>query len=263
MSARTIFYAFILIMLVTSCGNAGENRPSGKMLIPEDKLVKILTDTYLTDGMLDLHAVMKTWADRDSIQNYADIIEGYGYTFDQFNATLKYYFAEKPKKLSRIYDKVTGNLLELETMVMNEDTPQAPEIATNLWPGKSTYLFPEEMTRDPIWFDIPAEKPGQYVLTASIRIFEDDRSLNPRVTVFFSHTDSAGVEKRDYWDEVSLKKNEEVRNVVLRKSIDSVAGVRVRGWLLNHDNQPGPWKKHARVANINLIVTDIPEKKGP
>jgi len=205
--------------------------------------------------------VRDTWAHRDSIQNYADIIESYGYTFDQFNATLKYYFAVKPKKLSRIYDKVTGNLLELETMVMTENPPADPHIAKNLWPGKSTYIFPEEMTRDPIWFDIPAETPGQYILTASIRIFEDDRSLNPRVTVFFSHTDSAGVEKRDYWDEVSLKKNDEFQNVTLRKSIDSVAGVRVRGWLLNHDNQPGPWKKHARVANINLVVTETPAER--
>jgi hypothetical protein len=261
MSARTIFSAFTLIMLMTACGNTGENKPPRKLLIPEDKLVKILTDTYLTDGMLDVYAVRETWSHRDSVQNYIDIIADYGYTLEQFNATLKYYFADKPKKLSRIYDKVTGNLLELETMVMTENPPSAPEIAKNLWPGKSTYLFPEEITRDPIWFDIPAERPGQYVLTASIRIFEDDRSLNPRVTVFFSHTDSAGVEKRDYWDEVSLEKDDEFHNVILRKSIDSVAGVRVRGWLLNHDNQPGPWKKHARVANINLIVTDIPEKK--
>jgi hypothetical protein len=256
MSIRSIISAFAIIMIMTACGNTGENKPPRKLLIPEDKLVKILTDTYLTSGMLDIYQVRETWARRDSILNYIDIIGSYGYTYEQFNATLKYYFADKPKKLSRIYDKVTGNLLELETMVMTESSPPDAYIVKNLWPGKSAYLFPEDMIRDPLWFDIPAEKPGEYVLSANIRVFEDDRSLNPRVTVFFSRTDSAGVEKRDYWDEVGLLKDGEFRNVVIRKSIDSVAGVRVRGWLLNHDNQPGPWKKHARVANISLTVND-------
>ena len=44
------------------------------MLIPEDKLVAILTDTYLTTGMLDVHAMRDTWGQRDSILNYIDVV---------------------------------------------------------------------------------------------------------------------------------------------------------------------------------------------
>jgi hypothetical protein len=261
MRSGNIFSALAVIMIMMACGDTGENKPPGRMIIPEDKLVEILTDTYLTNGMIEAHAVRETWARRDSVLNYIDIIESYGYTYEQFNATLKYYFADKPRKLTRIYDKVTGNLLELETMVMTDNPPSVPEVFKNLWPGKPTYLFPEDMIRDPVWFDIQAERPGEYVLSANIRVFQDDQSLNPRVTVFFSHTDSAGVEKRDYWDEVNLDKDGEFHNMVIRKSIDSVAGVRVRGWLLNHDNQPGPWKKHARVANISLTINDMAAEK--
>jgi hypothetical protein len=123
----------------------------------------------------------------------------------------------------------------------------------NLWTGKPSYSFPEEFTRDPLWFDIPLEKPGEYVLSADIRIFEDDKSLNPRVTVYFSYSDSSGEEKREYWEEVPPPwKGRPVQEVQIRHSIDSIPGVRLRGWIMNHDNQPGRWEKHARIANITI-----------
>ena len=36
-----------------------------------------------------------------------------------------------------------------------------------------------------------------------------------------------------------------------------MAGARLKGWLLNHDNQPGRWEKHARIANIRLRLTPM------
>lgn len=257
MSPRNIIAVATSLLMLTACGDRGSNKPPAKMLIPESKMVEILTDTYLTAGMLDITVMRETWAQRDSILNYIDVIRSYGYTLEQFDATLKYYFTEKPKRLSKLYDRVTGNLLKLETEVMTVETPSESSVSENLWPGTASYLFPEKFTRDPVWFDIPAETPGEYVLSADIKLFEDDRSLNPRVTVFFSYTDSTGSEIRDYWREVRLLKSGEFVNVVTRKTLDSVAGVRIRGWLLNHDNQPGTWEKHARIANISLIVNEL------
>ncbi len=251
MNANPIIFLMAVILTVTSCGNAEGDKPGRKMLIPDDKMVAILTDTYLTAGMMDLVPIRDSWAQRDSILNYIDIINSHGYTYGQFEATLKYYFTSKPKKLSKIYDKVTGNLLELETRVMTIDVPVKAE-EDNLWTGKDNYSFPEDFTTDPLWFDIPADKPGEYVLQADIRIFEDDKSLNPRVTVYFSYLDSTGTEKRDYWDEVLLDKDGQLHDVLIKHTLDSIPDARVRGWLMNHDNQPGNWEKHARVANINL-----------
>jgi hypothetical protein len=257
MSPRNIIAVAAAILMLTACGNRDGNKPPAKMLISENDMVEILTDTYLTAGMLDITIMRETWAQRDSILNYIDVIRSHGHTLEQFDATLRYYFTEKPKRLSRLYDRVTANLLKLETDVMTVEAPAEPSVSRNLWPGNASYLFPENFTRDPVWFDIPAETPGEYVLSADIKLFEDDRSLNPRVTVFFSYTDSTGNERRDYWREVRIMKSGEFINVVTRKSLDSVTGVRVRGWLLNHDNQPGTWEKHARIANISLMVNEF------
>ncbi len=58
------------------------------MLIPEDKLVAILTDTYLTTGMMDVQAMRETWGQRDSILNYIDVIRSHGYTYEQLEDDL-------------------------------------------------------------------------------------------------------------------------------------------------------------------------------
>jgi hypothetical protein len=261
MSAKQIISFAAMILILSSCGNSGDSKPARKMLIPDEKLVAILTDTYLTTGMIDLPQMRETWAQRDSTLNYTDVIKSYGFTYEQFDATVRYYFTDKPKKLSRIYDRVTGNLLELEAVVLSENGPVEAASGENLWTGKASYIFPEEYTRDPVWFDIPAEKPGEYVLQADIMVFEDDKSLNPRVTVYFSYTDSAGVEKQDYWDEVSLLKDGQFQTVELRRTLDTIPDVRLRGWLLNHDNQPGQWRKHARIANISLRFNAAAEAK--
>jgi len=115
MRTGTVICLLAALLLTVSCGDQENEKPSRKMLIPEDKLAEILTDTYLTAGMMDLFTLRDTWAQRDSMLNYADVIESHGYTYEQFEATMKYYFTGRPRKLSKIYDKVTGNLLEMET----------------------------------------------------------------------------------------------------------------------------------------------------
>ena len=249
-----IFFVTLMLMIV-SCGNTENKKPSRKMRIPDDRLAAILTDTYLTAGIMDLFAMRDTWAQRDSIQNYIDVIESHGYTYEQFETTMRYYFMSKPRKLSRIYDRVTGNLLELETELMTQQSAVKPS-EKNLWPGKPDYRLPEEFTRDRVWFDIPVDKPGEYILKADIRVFEDDKSLNPRVTVYFSYRDSAGEEKRDYWQEIFLVKDGQIHNIQIKHTLDTIPGARLRGWLLNHDNQSGKWEKHARISNIRIVHAD-------
>jgi len=246
--------------MLMACGPSGTNKPDRKMRIPEDKLVAILTDTYLTTGMMDVQAMRETWGQRDSILNYIDVIRSHGYSYEQLETTMRYYFTHKPKKLAKIYDRVTGNLLALEVKVENERI-EADSIPDNLWTGKAGYTFPGESPRDSIWFDIPAETPGEYVLRADILVFEDDGSLDPRVTVYFFATDSLGVEVRNNWDEIRLEKNGKLQNVEARKTLVTVGNTRIRGWLLNHTPREGSWQKHATVSNISLKLEEEKVKK--
>ena len=229
------------------------------MIIPEDKLVAILTDTYLTTGMMDVQELRETWGQRDSILNYIDVISSHGYTYGQLEATMRYYFTDKPKKLAKIFDRVTGNLLALEVKVENERI-DADSIPDNLWTDKAEYVFPGESPRDSIWFDIPAEAPGEYVIKADITVYEDDGSLDPRVTVYFFTSDSLGVEVRNDWDEIRLEKNGKLQKIEARKTITTAGNTNIRGWLLNHTPQDGAWQKHATVGNISIKLEKEKEK---
>lgn len=254
MSRKTILLFVAAIAMLTACRPENADKPSRKMLIPEDKLVAILTDTYLTSGMLEVPEIRETWGQRDSILNYIDVIESYGYTYEQFQATMRYYFADKPKKLSALYDRVTGNLLELEAKVQNESKISDSIPEKNLWTGKASYKFPEELARDPVWFDIPVEAPGKYTLKADFLVFRDDESLDPRVTVYFSTVDSLGVEVRDNWDEVMLEKTGRVNSIEVSKVLQVATNTHIKGWLMYHSDQAGDWHKHALITNISLTL---------
>jgi len=254
MSRKTVLLFVAAIAMLTACGPESADKPPRKMLIPEDKLVAILTDSYLTSGMLDVPEIRETWGQRDSILNYIDVIESYGYTYEQFQATMQYYFADKPKNLARIYDRVTGNLLELEAKVQNESKTADSIREKNLWTGKKVYKFPEDIDRDPIWFDIPVEAPGTYTLKADILVFRDDGSLDPRVTVYFSTVDNLGVEVRDNWDEVMLEKTGRVYSIEVSKVLQVATNTHIKGWLMYHSDQEGDWHKHALITNISLVL---------
>jgi len=255
MKGYQILTALFVTAAVTACKPENVKKPDRSMLIPENKLVEVLTDTYLAGAMLEFQEVRKIWGDRDSVLNYIDVIEDHGYTYEQMEATMKYYFASRPKRIEKIYDKVTNALLVMEDDLQKEtvtasDTAQAE----NLWKGKRSYDLPEDFTKDPIWFDIPVDAPGRYVLKADIEVYPDDKSIDPRVTVFFSTIDSTGIEIRDDWGEVMLSKDGKQQKIDIRKRLENPQMVHIRGWLLNHTSQQGAWKKHARIKNISLTL---------
>lgn len=256
MIGKRIVPVLLLILAVTACGPDTAKKPGRGMLIPDDDLVAVLTDIYLAGGILEVPAVRDEWGERDSIKNYIDVIESHGYTYKQMESTMQYYFTAKPKKIAKIYDRVTGNLLELEVVVESQEDVSPEVRAENLWTGKYTYSLPEDFIRDPIWFDIPVDVAGIYVLKADIQVFMDDQSLDPRVTVFFSSTDSLGAEVRDYWDEVKLTKDGNINKVEIRRKLESGGMVHIKGWLLNHTSRQGDWKKHARIQNVSLRLEE-------
>ena len=56
----------------------------------------------------------RRFAFRDSVANYIDILDRYGYTKQQLDNTMKYYFIKKPKQLQEIYDQALIRLVEQE-----------------------------------------------------------------------------------------------------------------------------------------------------
>ncbi len=248
---RTLLVVLILAGAI-SCSPDAVKKPDKELLLSDDILTAVLTETYLAGGVLEVPSIRNSWGKRDSIRNYTDILENHGCSKEQLDATLYYYFASKPKKMARIYDRVIANLLEIEASMNKEVSDEKKIVPENLWTGKTSYNLPDDFTKDPIWFDIPIDSLGTYLFKADYQLYPDDKSLDPKITIYFSIRQKDGKEVTEYWDEVLLVKTGKTQKVELRKTLETPGEAHIRGWLLNHTNQKGIWEKHARIRNIVL-----------
>src|SRR5674536_806 len=117
---RFTFLILIIISIMMGSCSGRKNKLDKKNLIPEKDLVSILTDIYITDGLLTVPNIILRASSLDSITTYYQVIESHGYTKEAMDRTMKYYFIENPKRLNKIYDKVLGILSEMESRVDKE-----------------------------------------------------------------------------------------------------------------------------------------------
>ncbi len=246
--AITITSALLtLSVLITSCKD--RTKLDDAYIVPDDAIVNILTDTYLAEALMDVASVRSIYQFRDSISNVKDITGHYGYTKAQLDSTLKYYFLYKPKKFEKLYDRVTGNLLEMEANLNTENNQDAPPPQSNLWNGKASYLFPDEYRTDSIAFSIPLPGPGLYRFKAFYLLYADDQSIDPQVKIYFTVNDKENIDTI-MWEPYALVKDGKSNLIRLEKRLDNPGAVKLEGNLFSHSNKGIKWRKHARIMGI-------------
>ncbi len=255
-AVKLLIAATLLAALVpfSSC-TSRRSKEKVKDLIPANALIPLLTDIYLADGLMIVPQVQEKHHMKDSVTIYIEVVENYGYTKTQVDQTLRYYFINKPKKLQKIYDQVLARLSEMESLV-NLESPVITEVSKNLWPGKTSYSFPEDGLNDPVYFDVAIADTGLYRLTATILVFADDQSDNPRITAWFWKADTSALGASLPWEETVLPKDGIAHEYSLETIIADSTYTNIRGWLLNHTGKPGHWEKHSRINMISLTRVD-------
>ncbi len=251
----TILSLIFLSLTIASC----ERRRSltdGENLIPEKQLVSILTDLYLTDGLVGMPRIVIKYSPLDSISTYKYIIEKHGYTREALDKTLKYYFVKNPKKLIKIYDKVLGILSEMESRVQKE-LVKTKEHPGSIWPGSDAYFYPDPSGPDSIRFDINLTRPGVYTLTSIITLFPDDQSLHPRLTVFTCNPDSISNGKRTYLKPVMYIKDGQPHRYSVPFRVPIKTTLHLRGNLFDYDNNPGNCEKHVIIRSVAVTYSAV------
>jgi hypothetical protein len=250
-------FTFIIILTITLIVSSCERRKSKvdhRNLIPENELVTILTDIYLTDGLLGMPRIVMKYTPLDSTSTYNHIIEKHGYTRELVDKSLKYYFIKNPKKLIKIYDKVLGILSEMESRI-HKDISDSKTLTGNLWTRPESYSFPDPEGTDSTVFDIPLSKPGIYTLNATVTLFPDDQSLKPGITAFTCHPDSIETGRRSYIEPVYYIKDGLEHKYTITFRVPIKSKLHVRGNLYDSDNYPDDWGKHLIIRNISVIYS--------
>jgi hypothetical protein len=250
---RTIILILILTSLITGSCSGRKSKTDRRNLIREKDLVTVLTDVYITNGLLAVPKIQSWFPSIDSVSSYYYIIEKHGYSKETMDRTMKYYFIKQPKKLIEIYDQVLGNLSEMESLVEKEVTLSAIREA-NVWKGKEFYYLPE--SDDIPRFDITFRLPGTYKLTFTAIFFPDDQSVHPRFTAYTCHPDSVETGKRKYIESIEYLKDGQPHAYSYIIRTREYRSLHIRGWLYDSVNYADEWGKHVIIKDISF--TSIP-----
>ncbi len=251
----TLLLLILFSLLAGSCSRR-KNKLDSRGLIPEKELVSILTDLYITDGLLSLPKVRHWFPSVDSTSSYFNIIEKHGYSKESMDKTMKYYFIKKPKKLIQFYDQVLGILSVMESRFDKEATVFQVH-TNNLWKGREFYCLPDPKGDNSTIFNIPLNRPGTYTITFSATLFPNDQSVNPRITVYSCHPDSVDTGKRRYVETIGYIKDGKPHTYTLIIKVPEKTILHLRGRLFDFDNNPGQSEEHVIFENISLTYTHV------
>ena len=242
-----------LLILQFACSNP-EEQIKRSDIIPEEDLVPLLVDIHLSEGLQLLSKVRKKYPGRDSISNYIDVINKHGFEKEDFDKTIHFY-SNKPDELNEIYELVISELSKMEERFI---TPERyidkadRQTKRNLWNLKREWHLPQDGEKEQIGFNIPVYATGTYSLSARIKMYKDDESVNPSVFVYYWYNDGSKYGFRDPFPEIKIEKTGQDSIYKISKMVTDPKVTHMKGSILYHKRKRGKWSKHVDVVDIKV-----------
>ncbi len=236
----------LCLMLSTSCKK--------KVLIPEKDFVSILADMYLSKSYFSAKGVYNArW--NDTIPYNRHIVEQHGYAWARFDSTVSWY-CSRPKRYQEVYEEVMTQLNELDRVVSAELDPPS-----ELWHGRREKYLPADGRRDSVHASVLLKGVGSYVISAKIRVYPEDKSLNPHIALYLWRSDTTA---RGVYDTLwmrPLRKDGLLTEYTFEKTLEpGNAFTHIKGNWLQCDtvNADTAWTKRAEIRDISAY--HIPKK---
>jgi hypothetical protein len=246
---KILLTLIILTFIPFSCSRR-KNEAERKDVIPQNKMTDIITDLYITDGLLVM-PIVHQWYDtkQDTLSAYKDVIRSHGYTKEEFDKTLRFYFIKKPKQLMKMYEQALARLSEMETRYDQEATQLQLKLS-NYWNGPQILASPGNGA-DSSSFNIKLDFWNVYYLAFTVTVFPDDQAVNPKPLIYTCNSDSINSGTRFYVK--TLRYIKDGRPHRYQYQINDPARTRLRfmGDLFDSGNNPS-LQKHFIIENISL-----------
>ncbi len=112
-----ILLSLFLLATITACYHeVSEKVVAPKRLLPEDSLVRVLTEIQLADGAITYKRISHKKVGDEKEKYYAVIYKKYNLTPELLKDNINYYNND-PDKMVEIYDKVLARLSQLEAKI--------------------------------------------------------------------------------------------------------------------------------------------------
>lgn len=225
-----------------------------KDLIPEKSFSSIISEIYLANGLIIVPEVRESFSGLDSARIYYDIIESHGFTKEQMENTLRYYFFKNPKKMIRIYNQAIDDMHEKEILFQAEMSLKTAR-ESSLWKDNPDYYLPDTIINRKLRFDYQLRNPGFYTLEFRATVYPDDQSSNPRFRALTYHGDSVGTGKVNYLPEIKYIKDGLPHIYRTSFRVQFKNPVYLELYLFEHDNKPGLGIPRASFKDISILFT--------
>jgi len=240
-----IWLIFFSLILLASCKNN---------IIPKKDFILILTDIHLAKSYFSSEGIHHArWL--DTIPYNRHIVKRYGYNWAQFDSTLSWY-CSRPRKFQDVYEAVMVNLNELDRMVSEELDPPS-----ELWFGKKDFYLPANKGQDSVPANVLLKGVGSYVLSAKIRLYPQDESIDPRIALYLWRSDTTAYGVRDTLWIVPLWKDGIMYEYRMEKTLfPGNEFTHIKGNWLHHNRNTMDTTAIQRAEVKDISVYHIPKK---
>lgn len=249
------FFVLTIVSLLSVSCSRSEEKIDNKNLIPERDLISLLTDIHIATGLLAIPTIDSKFLATDSISTYYQVIEKHGYTKENFDRTLRYYFLHDPKRLNKIYDNVLVILSDMEAQATKDYLAEQARLA-NLWRTTSFIAEPSNNPNDSLMFDLELSRSGIYNLIYTCTVYPDDQSDISRASVYAISADSLKTEKLKYIRSAPYLRDGRPHSYNLKITVTHDASHFLRGWFFDSIFSPGV-ENHFTIENINLTYSPL------
>ncbi|MCQ2973688.1 MAG: DUF4296 domain-containing protein [Bacteroidales bacterium] len=235
-------YKILLLFVIITLSSCFGNEPP----ISEKKCIDVIIKIHEADAILAVENLNdKDLKDKDlSYYNY--VFKKEKITKEEFLESIEWY-TNHPERYKTLYTKVMKKMREAD----EEKNQVAVKKAENdIWNLSSEYFLPEDGEKNPIAYEIDEVRQGVYTLSADIKYYKDDLTVNPRMTIIAEYSDGTTEQNMTF----GFEKDGEKRNYEVKiKTNENKSLVKLKGWVLDHSDDTKT--KHIECKNITLLYT--------
>jgi hypothetical protein len=192
------------LVLVFGCSTQN----SKKKMLSKKELVSVLVDLHISDALSTDYVLNSSVSKLDSVTVYSAVMKKHHTNLESFNATMQSYTAQ-PDKLAEIYDEVFGELNKKEQEYQDQQELFNSPASENIYASKVIRPIFGDTAKLPEPLILGTKGKGTYLVTVQIRMLPDDKSINPRVVVYFckNKEDNNPKDRESIADSPVLKSN--------------------------------------------------------
>ncbi len=236
-----------IILFFVQCKEYSRTEPP-KNLIPKDSFIVLLAEIHKTDAMMTFRQMNDNQLPDKKISFYNSVFKKFHISRNTFDSNFRYY-AANPVEMKILYGKVIQHLTKKsDEFLADSGNVDNKMTEKDLWNQKRRWSLPEDGMTNAIPFKIFTADKGTYTLRAKLKIYKDDETVAPKMTLLVHYSDGTSESNSN----TSLVKNEEEMEYWVSITTNFYKEISyVSGWVLDHSS--GTKTKHSEVFDVKLL----------